>query len=131
MDKLKNIVFGVLIAAVAFFAFKSETETQSVDYQWRQMTAIESVVPAGLGRSRLITTDENGKMEEIKLQNFFSVSGINFGNVRENDLEITSKVSEFTGDGWELYSVTSGVYSGAGKGDNGIYVTRYLYRKPK
>jgi len=129
MKNLKNIVFGVLIAAVGFLAFKNEEQT--VEYQWRQMTVIESVVPAGLGRSRLITTDENGKMEEIKLKNFFSVAGINFGNVRENDLEITNKVSNFTGDGWELYTVTSGVYSGAGKGDNGIYVTRYLYRKAK
>ena len=131
MKNLKNVVLGLLVLAVTFLAFKSE-EKEEVDYQWRQMTVIESVVPAGLGRSRLITTDENGKMEETKLQNFFSVAGINFGNVRDNDLEVTNKISTFTANDWELFNVTAGVYSGSGAGgDNGIYVTRYLFRKPK
>lgn len=86
-------------------------------------------MPAGIGHSRMISIDENGKMEEIKMKNFFSFAGINFGNIRENDLKITIKIQELSNEGWELYDVTSGVFSGNENNSNGIFITRYLFKK--
>ncbi|MEZ5082574.1 MAG: hypothetical protein R2750_03880 [Bacteroidales bacterium] len=129
---MKNIIYlltGLLILSgiALLFAFKSPTPQAKVE--WYQVTVIESVVPGGVGRSRMICQDANGKMEETKLENFFSLAGINFGNVRENDQQITNKITELTNDGWALTDVTSGVYSGSGNNTNGIFITRYLYSR--
>ena len=69
----------ILISSVAFLQF------QPPKYEFLQVTSIESVVSGGVGRSRLITTKPDGDQEEVKLKNFFSLVGINFGNIREND----------------------------------------------
>lgn len=95
--------------------------------EFLQITTIESVVPAGLGRSRMITLKPDGSMDEIKLENFFSLVGINFGNVRMNDHIITDKIGDLVKEGWQLIFVTPGVYS-ADK-STGIFITRYLFRK--
>lgn len=129
---MKNLVYlltGLLVLSgiALLFAFKNPTPQKTV--QWYQITVIESVVPGGAGRSRMICQDENGKMEETKLENFFSLAGINFGNVRENDQQITNKITQLTNDGWSLTDVTSGVYSGSGNNTNGIFLTRYLFNK--
>ena len=96
-------------------------------HEWNQVTVIESVVAGGLGRSRMISTDDTGKMQEEKLQNFFSMTGINFGNIRENDLKITNMVSTMAVEGWVLYDVTSGVY--AADKSTGIFITRYMFKR--
>ena len=115
-------IIGAATLAVTF-GFKP-TQSQA---QYTQITTIESVVPGGLGRSRMITTDPNGEFKEIDMENFFSLVGINFGNVRKNDKTITDKLNQMTADGWELAEVNSGVYS-ADK-STGIFVTRYLFKK--
>ncbi len=113
----------------------SVTQLQAQDnplkpkYEFKQMTAIESVVPGGLGRSRLLTTDKNGKEEEVKLDNFFSLVGINFNNIQSNDRIITLKIEIMINDGWELLSTNAGAYSN--EGSTGIFITRYLFRRPK
>jgi len=128
----KNVYYKITIAImfisiIGFYGFKqSDDKKQS---KWLQITAVESVVPGGLGRSRMISIDDKGKMEETKMKNFFSVAGINFSNIRENDLSITSKIQELSAEGWELYDVTSGVYSGNENNSNGIFITRYLFKK--
>ena len=66
-------------------------------------------------------------MDEIKLENFFSMVGINFENVRSNDKVITDKISDLTNDGWEIKFVSTGVY-GADK-STGIYITRYTFSR--
>ena len=99
------------------------------EYKWRQVTTVESVVSGGMGRSRIIYTDDTGEMQEQKMQNFFSMTGINFGNINQNDIKITNMVSTQATEGWELFNVTSGVYS-ADK-STGIFITRYLFRKEK
>lgn len=123
----KILVAFILVSIVGFYGFKQSDEQKNTS--WLQITAIESVVPAGIGRSRMISIDENGKMEEIKMKNFFSFAGINFGNIRENDLKITTKIQELSNEGWELYDVTSGVFSGNENNSNGIFITRYLFKK--
>jgi len=131
---MKKLIFIVSIALGAslvtlLYAFSTPSPQQVETTKWYQVTIIESVVPGGLGRSRMISQDENGQMEEAKLQNFFSVAGINFGNIMENDQQITNKITELSNQGWSLYDVTSGVYSGNGNGSNGIFITRYLFSK--
>lgn len=96
-------------------------------FEFMQLTTIESVVPAGLGRSRMITTKPNGETEEIKLENFFSAVGINFGNVRNNDKIIADKITEFANQGWELVNTTTGVYGN--DNSTGIFITRYLFKR--
>jgi hypothetical protein len=117
----------MLVSVVGFYGFKQSDEQKQT--KWLQITAVESVVPGGIGRSRMISIDNNGKMEETKMKNFFSMAGINFGNIRENDLSITTKIQELSADGWELYDVTSGVFSGNENNSTGIFITRYLFKK--
>ncbi len=95
--------------------------------EFLQITTVESVVPAGLGRSRMITKKPDGSINEIKMENFFSLTGINFHNVRLNDKLITDQITRLTRDGWELMFVTPGVY--AADRSTGIFITRYLFRR--
>lgn len=128
-------------------------------YEYSIITTIESIIPGGIGRSRMLyskqkvdyknfTTERlDGKdskqgdidrseikidhFEETKLLNFFSLVGINFQNIASNDAVITSKLNEMAEQGWELVFVTSGVESDAGKDDKeGIFITRYIFRRP-
>jgi hypothetical protein len=141
-------------ASFIVFAFFSNAAAQ----EYRIITTIESIVPAGLGRSRILdhkepedykslTTERtDGKkseqgdikrenvriehFEETKLLNFFSVGGINFQNVSSNDAVVSSKLTEMANEGWELAFVTSGVESDAGERDgNGIFITRYVFKR--
>lgn len=131
MKKLSIISACVaLLCLTALFSF-TNTEKQAPTYAFQQVTTIESVVPMGAGRSRMISTKDNGEMEETNMKNFFSAFGINFGNVRENDQMITDKVSTLYAEGWELVNTTSGVYSQGSDGGTGIFITRYLFRKAK
>ena len=126
--------------------------------EYTVVTTVESIVPAGIGRSRIIvhgdqldykdftTQREDGndsdqgkvrrrdakidKLEETKLLNFYSIAGINFRNIASNDALISSKLTEMAQAGWELVFVTSGVESDAGETDqNGIFITRYVFKR--
>jgi hypothetical protein len=130
----------------------------SLAQEYKVITTVESIVPLGLGRSRLLdakqsadyksltTVRVDGKksdqgdikrddvkienFEETKLLNFYSAVGINFQNIASNDAVITSKLNEMAKEGWELMFVTSGVESEAGKQDGeGIFITRYVFKK--
>lgn len=119
------------VVTVSFFAFKPRAEA----FEFQQVTTIESVIPAGLGRSRMISSGVDGKMEEKKMKNFFSLTGINFKNIKDNDRKIAKKITQLYDDGWDLHNVTSGVYSSGvtddlGAGGTGIFITRYLFRRP-
>jgi len=121
---MKKIILSISFLISAWFSGFAQTK-----YEYQQMTAVESVVPGGFGRSRLITTGKDGNMEELKLENFFSLVGINFQNIKDNDRAIATKIEDKVNEGWELMSVTPGVY-GADK-STGIFITRYLFRRPK
>jgi len=128
-------------------------------YEYRIVTSIESVVPMGLGRSRIISTEEDksymdyttertadnkkqnkskrgdakvDNFEETKILNFYSATGINFQNIASNDALLSSKVNTMIENGWELAFVTSGVESDSGKGDGtGIFITRFIFKRLK
>jgi len=125
-------------------------------FQYKIVTTIESVVPGGIGRSRIIengtevdytqfttTRTKEGKektdkdrsdvkidnLKESTLVNFYSLVGINFQNIASNDAMVTSMLNKYSKDGWELFNIVSGVESDAGKGDgDGIFITRFYFR---
>ena len=125
--------------------------------QFKVITSVESIVPNGLGRSRIINateekdykeytsvqSDEDNtrnksdrgdirvkNFEETKLLNFYNIGGIRFQNIAANDALISSMINDMVSNGWELAFVTSAVESEAGKGDGqGIFITRYIFKK--
>lgn len=129
IQKLSLALVFVLLASSGGNAQNTASAQPGMVYDYMQMTSIESVVPGGLGRSRLMFTTPDGKQEEQELKNFFSLTGINFKNVTQNDVAITDMVSKLSAAGWELAYVTSGVYSA--ESSTGIFITRYMFRKAK
>ncbi|WP_062056174.1 hypothetical protein [Aquimarina longa] len=147
----------LLVFALFLFGLQA-TFAQDV-YEYQIVTVIESIVPNGLGRSRMLSTNETRDykqftstrseednkrnksdrseirvkgFDETKLLNFFNIGGIRFQNIVANDAIVTSKINTMASEGWELAFVTSGVESVGGKGDNnGIYVTRYTFKRKK
>jgi len=127
--------------------------------EFKVITSVESIVPMGLGRSRIIsgneekdykeytstqTEDDNTRnksdradirvkdFDETKLLNFYNVAGIRFQNIAANDAIISSKINTMIIEGWELAFVTSAVESDSGKGDGqGIFITRYIFKRNK
>ena len=144
---MKNLLLTFLISIIAVNLNAQE---------YLIVTTVESVVPAGIGRSRMIvskqtmdtdnftTTRTDGKkstqkevkradakinsFDETKLLNFYSVAGINFQNIASNDALITDKLTKLSKEGWKLMFVTSAVESDAGNGDgDGIFITRFIF----
>ena len=73
---------------------------------------------------------EIDNLEETKMLNFYSATGINFQNVASNDAVISAKLTEMAANGWELAFVVSGVESDAGETDlQGIFITRYIFKR--
>jgi len=151
---MKKFVLLLIIACGLII----EVNAQSVEY--KVITTVESIVPMGIGRSRIIeekspidadafTTDRtDGKKSkqkdvkrkdakvslfaETKLLNFYSIAGINFQNIASNDALISSKINKLTEQGYELAFITSGVESDSGKGDGkGIFITRFVFKRLK
>lgn len=128
-------------------------------YEYKIITVVESIVPNGLGRSRMISSDdvrdhkeftsirteednERNKsdrgdirlknFEETKLLNFFNLGGIRFQNIAANDAVVVSKINDLGSQGWDLAYVNSGVESvGSDNDGNGIFVTRYIFKRAK
>lgn len=138
--------------------FMLSLTTCALAQEYRVVTTIESIVPLGLGRSRMLdhetpsdykvlTTERTDgkksdqgdvkredvkveKFQETKLLNFYSGVGINFQNIASNDAVVSSKLTEMAKEGWQLIFVTSGVEGDSGKDDgNGIFITRYIFKK--
>ncbi len=116
---------GMALALLAGYSFRPMPAAQS--YTYRQFSTIESVIPGGLGRSRIIISDDASQEVGKDLMNFYSLTGINFKNVANNDKLIVDNINQYTTEGWELYQVTAGVQS---NDKTGIFLTRYLFRKP-
>jgi hypothetical protein len=134
-----------LLLLLALFGFLASSWAQT---QVKILTVVESIVPMGLGRSRIIesvdtfsstllttvnTARDEMKIEkfnEIKLLNLYSGVGINFQNIASNDAIVTAKLISLLREGWKISFVLGGVESNAGKDDGqGIFVTRYILTK--
>ncbi|ASO07745.1 hypothetical protein AREALGSMS7_04343 [Arenibacter algicola] len=153
MKKLASIT-SLLTLSLAHM-YGQETSKQA--FEIKVITSVESIIPSGLGRSRLISsneerdykqftssrTEENNtrnkskrkdirlkNFEETKLLNFYNLGGIRFQNIAANDALISSKLTEMLSKGWDLMFITSAVESDAGKNDdNGIFITRYILKR--
>ena len=152
---MKKLVLFLALAMGLTYVTQAQTQ-KPIEY--KVITVVESVVPAGLGRSRMIehqtekniddftTERDNGKKSdqgqikrknakidefaESKLLNFYSLTGINFQNIASNDALISSKLNQLAQEGWELMFVTSGVESDAGAQDQkGLYITRFIFKR--
>ena len=155
----KNLLVIVLLS-IGYISFSFITnENQNPKIEYKVVTSVESIVPNGLGRSRLISSNEERNFadytsersekgdkrnkskrgdirikdfEETKLLNFYNIGGIRFQNIVSNDVVIASKLIAMAEDGWELTFVSSSSESDAGKGDGqGIFVTRYIFKRVK
>lgn len=147
---MKNTILTIALFVIGIF--------QSYAQEYAVITTIESIVPAGLGRSRMISNKEDlntanyttertdGKhsdmnsvkrrdlkienFEETKMLNFYSLGGINFQNVASNDAMISAKLNEMAAAGWTLAFVTAAVEADAGTDDGeGIFTTRYIFKR--
>lgn len=146
---MKKIVLILSLAILGFIDGHAQ--------QFKVITSVESIVPSGLGRSRIIDAQEDKDFEEFtseqteedntrnkanrgdirvknfeetKLLNFYNIAGIRFQNIAANDAVISSKLTAMAEEGWELVFVTSGVEADAGQNDGqGIFITRYVFKK--
>jgi hypothetical protein len=142
-----------LILSLCLLVFQLDLSGQT----FKVITSVESIVPNGVGRSRIVNAQEDKNyleytsaqteedntrnkssrsdirvknFEETKLLNFFNIGGIRFQNIAANDAMLSSMINTMVADGWELAFVTSAVESDSGKGDGqGIFITRYIFRK--
>ena len=162
MKKLNILTLIISVVAIAgvIVSFKSAEKSQAADtYEFTSFTVIESIVPNGLGRSRMIQaleardykefssvqTEENNSpnksdrseirvknFEETKLLNFYNLGGIRFQNIAANDALVNSKVTTMLNEGWEVVNIVSGVESVGGESDtNGIFITRFYFKRKK
>ncbi len=146
---MQRIVMTLMVGIATLFSTNAQ--------EYKIITSVESIVPSGLGRSRIINAQEDKdyqeytsvqteedntrnksdrsairvkNFEETKLLNFFNLGGIRFQNIAANDALLTSKINAMIAEGWELAFVTSAVESAGGKGDaNGIFITRYIFKR--
>ncbi len=123
----RSLLFGASLAVALFAGYSFRPAPVVANYTYKQFSTIESVVPGGLGRSRVIISDQGDQEVGKDLLNFFSMVGINFKNIASNDRMIVDQVNEYVSQGWELHTVTTGVQS---NDKTGIFITRYLFRKP-
>lgn len=97
--------------------------------QYMQIATVESVVAGGLGRSKMIITLADGTQKETELENLFSMVGINFKNIRQNEDKILRILKEYSSSGWKLEQATPLTLSQNDSGAGGIFMTRYLLSK--
>ncbi|GIZ10020.1 hypothetical protein [Flavobacterium sp. UMI-01] len=141
-----------ILLAFAFHSFLLSAQ----EYEYKLVTCVESIVPSGLGRSRMIDVQDKRNFkdftsghnegrnksdrsdirvenfEETKLLNFYNLGGIRFENIAANDALISSKINTLATEGWEFMQVVSGVESDAGTNDGqGIYITRIIFKRKK
>lgn len=135
-ESLKTFCVAALAALVVLgsFAFATpSTTSQTITYEYKQFSTIESVIPGGLGRSRILTTDDGGQVIEKELKNFYSMVGINFGNIANNDRAIVDRLNDYSTQGWELVQVSTGSQEQVSNGSSsgGLFISRYLFRRAK
>ncbi len=119
---------GILLL-ISLLSFNTP-ETATIKYDYKQVTTLESVVGAGLGRSSVMATTDTGTvvLSQYELKNFFSAAGINMGNVQTNEQTIVTMIFDMQTKGWELFSITSTALNTDTK-RQGIFITRYLFQR--
>jgi hypothetical protein len=124
----KIIALLIIVSAITIDLSAQDVKPESK--QFMQINTVESVVSGGFGRSKMIITNPDGTQKEADLENLFSLTGINFKNIKENEDKIVKTLKFYTDDGWKLAHVTSLTLSQNDNGAGGIFMTRYLLSKP-
>src|SRR6201989_1209574 len=121
---MKKILLAlVVLVALSTSAFAQQPTVPAGKFM--QITSMESVVGGGFVRSKMIITKEDGSQEEKDLENLFSVTGINFKNIKSNETTILQTIKSFTDTGWKLHATIPMTLS-PGNNGSGIFMTRYL-----
>jgi len=156
---MKKLLQAGVFAIATIFGTQAQNELDytSPEFEIKVITSVESIVPLGLGRSRLISSNSDRDykefsseqtevdntrnkskrknirvkdFEETKLLNFYNVGGIRFQNIAANDAVISSKLTTMLAEDWDLIFVASAVESDAGENDGqGIFITRYIFKR--
>ncbi|MDA0973061.1 MAG: hypothetical protein O2867_04920 [Bacteroidetes bacterium] len=155
---MKTISAIVLSISFVLPVLAQDGSSMAKETEYKVITIVESIVPMGIGRSRMIenktemntetySTDRtDGKKSdqgdvkrkdlkvdeftETKMLNFYSATGINFQNIASNDALIGARMNELAKEGWTLAFFASGVESNAGQQDGeGIYITRMVFTR--
>jgi len=125
--QISNI--GILVALVLFgtIMLSSFARSKTSKIEYKTITTVESLTSTGLGRSRMLISDNSGTIDK-DMQTFFSGVGINFKNISSNSELIIQTLNNLAQDGWVLENTSTGVQS---SGDNvqGLFITRYLLVK--
>ncbi|MBL4710145.1 MAG: hypothetical protein JKY48_17075 [Flavobacteriales bacterium] len=157
MKKINYLSLSIAITCLLTIIYSFKVSEKN--YEFKTITIVESIVPSGAGRSRIInalaprdykeytkimTADDKSRnkskrseirvknYEETKLLNFYNMGGIRFQNIAANDAVIDSRINAFLDEGWEIISINTGVEAYGGQGDgNGLYITRVYFKKPK
>ncbi|MEI7499872.1 MAG: hypothetical protein WCK84_05430 [Bacteroidota bacterium] len=119
------IVTGIFAAIVAF----KPAAPQSSKLVYMQFSTVESIIPGGLGRSKMITVMHDGTKTEEDMQNFYSMVGINFGNISNNNIAITKKINDLVTQGWEFDKIITGTQSPSDNNGQGIFISRYFFKR--
>jgi len=127
---MRKLLFLLVIALAATVQLSAQDIKAETGKQFLQINTVESVVSGGFGRSKMIITYPDGSQKESDLENLFSLTGINFKNIKENEDKIVMTLKSFTDDGWKVDHVTSLTLSQNDSGSGGIFMTRYLLSKP-
>ena len=128
MRKPKIFTMKKLLLVLVIFVTLSSGAYAQQNEKFMQITTIESVVGGGFGRSKMIVTKEDGSQEEKDLENLFSMTGINFKNIKSNESFILQTIKSYTDAGWKLYATVPLTLS-PGQNGSGIFMTRYLLIK--
>jgi hypothetical protein len=123
-----SLAFCLAFAIFAFKPAQEPTRTQGRNV-FMEVTAVESIIAGGTGRSRLFVTEFDGKQQEFLLENLYSLVGIKMEHIKLNDRLILEKLNAYAAEGWEIAGVTTGVQSPSDSRGQGIYMTRYLLKK--
>lgn len=154
-----TMVAALMLLSGVFMSFKAASTDEPAKMEFTSLTVVESIIPSGIGRSRIIqalegrdyteytkvmTADDKGRnkakrgdirvknYEETKLLNLYNMGGIRFQNIAANDAVLKSRVNAMLADGWEIISINSAVEAYAGKDDtDGIFLTRYYFKRAK
>jgi len=126
---MKTLIFICILTTS--FTLNTIAQEQGKDSlkQFMQITTVESVIGGGLGRSRLFVTNPDGSQEEKELNNLFSLGGINFKNIKENENTIVKILKQYADQGWKIDHAIPLTLSPPDNGA-GIFMTRYLLSKP-
>ena len=123
MKEIKLVFVGILgLGLCVLFGFSQTTQEGAPPrYEYQIITSVASIIPSGLGRSRLInsleqknykdytstrTASNNTRnkakrkdirvqnFEETKLLNFYNIASIRFQNIAANDAVVSSKIND-------------------------------------